>query len=151
MKTSQITGFAVVVLLVATLIGVKATQSRKPDTSPTTPPPKGAPLAPGVANPADPRPAASALPQLLELGSTTCIPCKEMEPIIEALTEELKGKVEVSFTDVEKQPAVADKYQISVIPTQIFLDAEGKELFRHTGVFQREEILAKMRELKMLP
>lgn len=74
-----------------------------------------------------------------------------MEPIIEALTEELKGKVEVSFTDVEKQPAVADKYQISVIPTQIFLDAEGKELFRHTGVFQREEILAKMRELKMLP
>lgn len=151
MKTTSLLALGVVALLIGMLVGFKVTQARKPQTSPTIPPPKGAPLAPGVANAADPRQKAAALPKLLELGSTECAQCKEMAPIIDALTAELKGKVEVSFTDVDKDPAVVDQYKIDLIPTQVFLDAEGKELFRHTGVFQREEILAKMNELKMLP
>ena len=73
-----------------------------------------------------------------------------MAPIIEALGKELGGKVFVKFYDVNKNPFMADQYKIEIIPTQVFLDAQGKELFRHTGVFERAEILAKLRELKML-
>ncbi|MHB8993962.1 MAG: thioredoxin family protein, partial [Armatimonadota bacterium] len=78
---------------------------------------------------------AAKLPKLLDLGSVTCIPCKQMAPILEELKQELAGKVDVEFADVNKQPALADKYRIEMIPTQVFLSAEGKELFRHVGFY----------------
>ena len=87
------------------------------------------------------------LPRLVELGSTTCVPCKMMKPIIEELTTEYAGKLEVVFVDVHRQSVLADKFGIRVIPTQVFLDASGKELFRHEGFFPKEEILAKWKEL----
>ena len=93
---------------------------------------------------------AKKLPKLLELGSVSCHACQQMQPIIDELKAELKGKVDVEFIDVVRHGDVADKYGIQVIPTQIFLDAEGRELFRHVGVYPKEEILAKMKELKML-
>ena len=90
------------------------------------------------------------LPRMLELGSTTCKPCKEMEPIIAALKQELRGQVIIQFVDVFENPDYVEKYQVKVIPLQVFLDTEGKELFRHTGVYPKDEILAKMKELGML-
>lgn len=94
--------------------------------------------------------AEKALPRLLELGSDTCSACKKMEPILAALKQELAGKVSIEFVDVYKQEEYVEKYEIKVIPLQVFLDAEGRELFRHTGVYSKEEILAKMKELGML-
>jgi thioredoxin 1 len=73
-----------------------------------------------------------------------------MAPIVEALEKELAGRVIVEFHDVSKEPSLAEKYQITTIPTQVFLDGDGKELFRHIGIFERDEIRAKMRELGML-
>lgn len=92
-------------------------------------------------------PARPALPRLLELGSTTCIPCQQMAPIVEELKQEYAGRLTVNFIDVTVDQAAADKYRINVIPTQIFFDAKGKERFRHTGFFSKEAILAKWREL----
>lgn len=97
-----------------------------------------------------PQSPAKGLPKLLELGSVTCHACQEMKPIIEELARELRGRVIVEFVDVVRHGEVADRYQIQAIPTQIFLDAEGKELFRHVGFYPKEEILAKMKELGML-
>ncbi|MBC7288817.1 MAG: thioredoxin family protein [Armatimonadetes bacterium] len=107
----------------------------------------------GAGSPASSEGAASSkkLPKMLELGSVSCHACQQMQPIIEALKVELKGKVDVEFVDVMRHGDVADKYGIQVIPTQIFLDADGKELFRHVGFYPKEEIVAKMKELKMLP
>jgi thioredoxin 1 len=90
---------------------------------------------------------AAALPRLVELGSTTCIPCKMMKPILDELTAEYAGRLEVVFIDVNRIPEEADKYAIRVIPTQVFLDASGKELFRHEGFYPKEDILAKWTEL----
>jgi thioredoxin 1 len=92
-------------------------------------------------------PAKPALPRLLELGSVDCIPCKKMAPIIEELKHEYAGKLTIEFIDVWKVPAAANEYGIAVIPTQIFFDATGKERFRHTGFFAKEDILAKFQEL----
>ena len=87
------------------------------------------------------------LPRLVDLGADKCIPCKMMAPTLEELKSEYKGKLEVVFIDVWKNPQEGPKYKIRVIPTQIFFDVDGKELFRHEGFFSKEDILAKWKKL----
>ena len=88
-----------------------------------------------------------ALPKLVDLGAKTCIPCKMMAPILEELKTQFKDKFEVVFIDVWKSPDQAKKYRINLIPTQIFYDGAGKELFRHEGFYSREDILGKWKEV----
>lgn len=92
-------------------------------------------------------PAASTLPQLVDLGATTCIPCRMMAPILDQLREDFAGRFEVHFIDVWLFPNTAKGYGMRVIPTQIFFDAQGSELFRHEGFYSREQILGKWLEL----
>ena len=87
------------------------------------------------------------LPRLLELGSVSCIPCKMMAPILDELRKEYPGSLQVDFIDVNLDREAAMKYGIRMIPTQVFLSAEGKELFRHEGFFPKEEILSKWKEV----
>jgi thioredoxin 1 len=87
------------------------------------------------------------LPKLLDLGASKCIPCKMMATVLEELKKEYAGKLEVEFIDVWKNPDAGKHYGIEVIPTQIFYDTTGRELFRHIGFFAKEDILAKWKEL----
>lgn len=90
---------------------------------------------------------ADGLPRLVDLGADKCIPCKMMTPILESLKTEYAGKMNVEFIDVWINPEAGKQYGIQMIPTQIFYDAKGKELFRHTGFFAKEDILRKWKEL----
>jgi thioredoxin 1 len=85
---------------------------------------------------------------LVEIGSVSCIPCKAMQPILSAVEEEYKGQVKIAFHDVwtPKGKMDAAKYNIRIIPTQVFLDQDGKEYFRHEGYFPKAEVV---RILKM--
>ena len=78
----------------------------------------------------------------VELGSVNCIPCRQMQPVMKAVEEKYGKQVNVVFYDVWKddQREYAEKYGIKVIPTQVFLDKEGKEFFRHEGFFPEAEI-----------
>ena len=89
------------------------------------------------------------LPKLVDLGASKCIPCKKMAPLLEELKKEYAGVFDVEFIDVwQKENAKkAEEYKIESIPTQVFLDPKGKELWRHVGFFSKEEILAKWKEL----
>jgi thioredoxin 1 len=87
------------------------------------------------------------LPRLVDLGAKKCIPCKMMAPILDELKKEYAGRMEVEFIDVWENPDAGKKYGIQMIPTQIFYGADGKELFRHSGFFGKEDILAKWKEL----
>jgi len=89
----------------------------------------------------------TALPLLLDLGSTTCVPCKAMAPILEEMSETFAGQFDVRFEDVKKDAALARTHGIRIIPTQIFFDKHGDELFRHQGFFSREEMLAAWEDL----
>jgi thioredoxin 1 len=89
----------------------------------------------------------TALPRLVDLGAGKCIPCKLMAPILEELKTEYAKRFEVVFIDVWKDPSRSEEYGIKIIPTQIFFDASGKELFRHEGFFSKADILAKWKEL----
>jgi thiol-disulfide isomerase/thioredoxin len=70
-----------------------------------------------------------------------------MAPILEELRKEYAGRLDVVFIDVWKDRAAGKPYGISVIPTQIFYDASGKERFRHEGFFSKQEILRKFKEI----
>ncbi len=89
----------------------------------------------------------AALPRLVDLGADRCVPCKMMAPILAELETEYAGRLDVQFIDVWKNPDAGEPYGIKLIPTQIFLAADGTELFRHEGFFAKDDILAKWREL----
>jgi len=78
----------------------------------------------------------------IELGSVNCIPCKKMQPVMKAIEQKYGEKVKVLFYDVwtEEQKPYGKKYGIRLIPTQVFLDENGKEFFRHEGFYPEEEI-----------
>ena len=92
---------------------------------------------------------ANHLVTFIELGSIRCIPCKNMEPVLESIRKKYPEDVKVVFHDVwtEEGEPYATKYKVKSIPTQVFLDKEGKEYFRHVG-FLPEEDLLKVLELK---
>ncbi len=78
----------------------------------------------------------------IELGSVKCIPCVKMQKVIKQVEEKYPNKVKTIFYDVwtkEGEP-YAEKYHIDPIPTQVFLDENGKEYFRHEGYFPFEEL-----------
>ena len=79
----------------------------------------------------------------IELGSVRCIPCQKMEVVLEDIRKEYPKDVKVVFHDVwtEAGKPYATKYNIKSIPTQVFLDADGKEFFRHEGFFAKEELV----------
>lgn len=84
----------------------------------------------------------------IELGSVRCIPCKMMQPIMEEIEKEYIEQVKVVFHDVwtpEGRP-YAVEYGIRVIPTQVFLDKDNKEYFRHEGFFPKEELINVLRQ-----
>jgi thioredoxin 1 len=80
------------------------------------------------------------LPRMVDLGAGKCIPCKKMAPILEEMKKDYAGVVEVVFLDVWKDQKAGKPYKIRLIPTQVFFDKAGKEVFRHEGFFSREEI-----------
>jgi thioredoxin 1 len=78
----------------------------------------------------------------IELGSVNCIPCRAMQPVMKSVEEKYGGHVKVIFYDVrtEEQAHYGQEYNIRLIPTQVFLDRNGKELMRHEGYFPEKEI-----------
>lgn len=87
---------------------------------------------------------AAKLPRMLDLGSVDCIPCKKMAPILDSLKIVYQGKVEIEFIDIRKDMAAAREHGVTMIPTQIFFDGEGKEKSRHIGFFPADSIAARL-------
>jgi len=79
----------------------------------------------------------------VELGSVNCVPCKLMKPIMDEIETEYSDQVKVVFHDVWTPKGKEDskKYKIKLIPTQVFLDEDGKEFFRHEGFFPKEDLI----------
>jgi thioredoxin 1 len=142
MKTGTRLLIAAVVLAAVAGVAVVKARQNTPEDVPESPSPFGGDPA------AEPVPSATpGIPRLVDLGSVTCIPCKMMAPILDDLRKEYAGRLQVNFVDVNRQTAATAQFGISVIPTQIFFDGDGNELFRHEGFFSKEDILAKWQEL----
>lgn len=111
------------------------------------------------------------LPILIDFGADYCEPCRQLAPIIEELNSELQGKAIVRYVDTSVYPEIAQNYPVSVIPTQIFINADGTpynpessvaQMIRYTlkttgehvytaheGVLSKEDLLAVLTDMGM--
>ena len=81
---------------------------------------------------------------MVYLGAHSCIPCKMMAPILEELEKEYKGKAAIIFIDVWQNEDEGKRFGVSVIPTQIFFDRSGKEVYRHSGFLEKQVIIDRL-------
>lgn len=94
----------------------------------------------------------SAKPKMIDFGSKQCQACKAMEPVLESLAKNHAEKFITEFIDVwvPENQAFAKSHNISSIPTQVFFDADGKEIYRNTGFISEEAVLAKWAEYGLI-
>ena len=92
---------------------------------------------------------ASGKPVLVDFGANSCVPCRQLRPILKEVSKEYSGKAEVLVIDVYKYQTLAKEHKIMLIPTLVFFDSKGKEVFRHLGVLDKEKIVAKLKEIGM--
>ncbi|OQX09994.1 MAG: thiol reductase thioredoxin [Desulfobacteraceae bacterium IS3] len=98
---------------------------------------------------------AEAIPQIpvkdmvtmVDIGAKKCIPCKMMAPIMAELEKEYKDRAAILFIDVWENPNEGRKFGIQTIPTQIFYDKAGKEVWRHVGFLDKKAIVAMLEKL----
>jgi len=88
-------------------------------------------------------------PVLVDFGANTCIPCRQMRPVLKEIGTEYSEKAKVLVIDVYKFQGLARQYQIQLIPTLVFFDSKGQEVFRHLGVLEKDKIVAKLKEIGM--
>jgi thioredoxin 1 len=91
----------------------------------------------------------SGKPVLVDFGANSCLPCRKLRPTLKEIGKKYSGKTHVLVIDVYKYQNLAREYKIQVLPTLVFFDAKGKEVFRHVGVLDKEKIVAKLKEIGM--
>jgi thioredoxin 1 len=84
---------------------------------------------------------------MVDLGAKKCIPCKMMAPILEKVEKKYEGKAAIIFIDVWKHRGEAKRFQIQAIPTQIFYDRDGNEVYRHVGFMDEAGIDAQLKKM----
>ena len=65
------------------------------------------------------------LPIIIDFGSDSCIPCQEMAPVLQSANADYQGRAIIKFVDVWKYTDAADNFPVQVIPTQVFINADG--------------------------
>jgi thioredoxin 1 len=90
---------------------------------------------------------ASGKPTLVDFGAGYCRACKKMIPILQGLQKEYGEKANVLIVDVKEEQDIPEKYRIVMIPTQVFFDAQGKEVKRHMGFMDKDDILKVFKEI----
>jgi thioredoxin 1 len=88
-------------------------------------------------------------PILVDFGANSCVPCRQMRPVLKEIATEYSEKARVLVIDVYKYQNLARDHKVMLIPTLIFFDTKGKEVFRHVGAWAKEEIVAKLKEIGM--
>ncbi len=89
-------------------------------------------------------------PALYEFGAGYCASCKQMAKIMAELQPQYADQVEVRMVYADKEKDLFQKFKIMLIPTQVFLDAAGKEVDRHIGALSKDEVVSKLKELKFI-
>ena len=84
---------------------------------------------------------------MVDLGAKSCVPCKLMDPILKRMGKKYAKKAAVVFIDIRYYPEEAARFRIRSIPTQIFFDKEGNEVYRHEGFMREEKIIAQFEKM----
>jgi thioredoxin 1 len=137
-KTKAIIIAVAVLLTALAYLGLSAGSGLQPVSQDTTKSEQGGVLTPGRV-------------AMIDLGAEECLPCKMMAPILKDLKQAYDGRADIIFIDVWKNRQEAQKYGIRAIPTQIFFNEKGEEVFRHTGFMDRNTIVKHLSRLGVAP
>jgi thioredoxin 1 len=88
----------------------------------------------------------SGKPLLVDFGSNSCMPCRQLRPILKEIEKKYAGKARILIIDVYKYKDLAREYRVQLIPTLIFFDKRGKEVYRHVGAWDKDSIVEKLKE-----
>lgn len=80
-------------------------------------------------------------PVLVDFWADWCPPCRKLAPTVDALAQEYDGRVRVAKLDVDKSPAVAERYGVMSIPTLILFQG-GQVVEQRIGAVPAAEIRA---------
>ncbi|MBD3286583.1 thioredoxin fold domain-containing protein [candidate division WOR-3 bacterium] len=86
-------------------------------------------------------------PVVADFGQSSCIPCKKMLPILQELQSEYHGKAEILILDTRDYGGLAGSVGVRVIPTQIFYDRNGNEVYRHVGFMEKQAIVDQLKKM----
>ena len=103
----------------------------------------------GAAPDAVQRVLAAGKPTVVEFGANNCVSCREMKPVLQALA--LDPRIAVADVDILKERHYISRYQIRLMPTQVFYNAKGEETGRNMGKISGEDILARLGVAPMNP
>ena len=84
---------------------------------------------------------------MIDLGKKTCTQCKMMAPILDRLGKKYEGKAEIVFINLLDDPEQQYRFKLKALPTQIFFNSEGEEVFRHTGFMAEKAIVAQLEKM----
>ena len=84
---------------------------------------------------------------MVDLGAKKCIPCKMMAPVLEKVEKDYKGRAAIVFIDVWKHREQSKRFGLSAIPTQIFFNAKGEEIYRHRGFMNEKAIVNQLKKM----
>jgi len=142
-------------LLLTALLIIASCSKEKPEPEPETQALERAKALQTMATPSagstgawtDSTAAAEALPRMIDIGRGKCIPCKKMEPILKELRQVYAGRAVIEIINLDEEPHAGEMYKLKLIPTQIFFDAAGTEVWRHGGFLPKDAIIAKFGEM----
>ena len=91
----------------------------------------------------------SGKPVLVDFGANSCIPCRQMRPVLKEVGTEYSEKATILVIDIYKNQNLAQEYKVLMLPTLVFFDSKGKEAFRNVGIMEKEKIVGKLKEIGM--
>jgi thioredoxin 1 len=92
---------------------------------------------------------ASGKPVLVDFGANACLPCRQLRPVLKEIGAEYSEKAKILVIDVYKNQNLAREHKVLMLPTLVFFDSKGKEVFRNVGLMEKEKIVAKLKEIGM--
>lgn len=79
-------------------------------------------------------------PVLVDFYADWCAPCKLMNPILKEVVSEIADKAKIIKVNVDKNPAVVNKYNVRGVPT-LLLFKKGEIKWRQTGALDKKQLL----------
>jgi thioredoxin 1 len=89
----------------------------------------------------------SGKPVLVDFGANSCLPCRQMRPVLKEVGTEYSEKAKILVIDAYKNQNLAQQYKVFMLPTLVFFDSKGKEAFRNVGIMEKEKIIGKLKEI----
>ncbi len=83
-------------------------------------------------------------PVLVVFTADWCPACQQLKPVLDRVVASYEDTIVVKIIDTDKRVFLSTRYGVSSIPVLVFFNADGEEVFRHTGFMEEEDLIARL-------